>query len=118
MDEITFYSLESIGVVEPEDDLPEIILNASEREGLKFKDRDVIIITSKVVSMYEGRVVDLEDVEPSRKAKSIARTTGMLEEEVELVLEEGEVLATIPVRNSAKISCWIKLKIKRKQKKL
>ncbi|MFW5873532.1 MAG: coenzyme F420-0:L-glutamate ligase [Bacillota bacterium] len=97
MKEISFYSLEKIGLIEQGDNLPEKILETCKEEDFELKDNDVVIITSKVVSMYEGRIVNLKEVEPSSKAKAIAESTGMLEEEVELILQEGEVLAAIPV---------------------
>ncbi len=97
MKEISFYSLEEIGLIEPEDNLPEKILQTCKKGDFELKDNDVVIITSKVVSIYEGRTVNLNEVEPSSKAKAIAESTGMLEEEVELVLQEGKVIAAIPV---------------------
>lgn len=97
MDKITFYSLDSLGLIEEGDDLPQRIVDSCQEENFEIKDKDVLVITSKVVSVYEGRVVDLEEVEPSLRAKTIAKTTGMLPEEVELILQEGKVLASIPV---------------------
>lgn len=81
MQKIEFFAPENIGIV---------------------KDGDIFIITSKVVSAYEGRIARLKEVEPSSKAKRIARYTGMLDEEVELILQEGEVIAAIPVSKFGK----------------
>ncbi len=64
----------------------------------ELKDGDVYIITSKVLSMYEGRDVNLDSVEPSNKAKAIAKETRMLDKKVELILEEGNIIASIPVQ--------------------
>jgi len=98
MDSISLYALEEIGLIEEGDDLPGRRIEACEEEDLEIQDNDIIVISSKVVSFHEGRVVDLEDVDPSPRAKAIANSTGMLEEEVQLILREGEVLASIPVR--------------------
>ncbi len=97
MEEITFYGLENIGLIEEGDDLVKRILDTCDDEGLEIKDDDVIVITSKVVSMYEGRYVDLSDVDPGLRAKTIAKSTGILPEEVELILQESEVVASLPV---------------------
>lgn len=102
MQKIEFLVLESIGIVEEGDDLPQLIVDACTEEKLEVKDNDIFIITSKVVSMYEERVADLDELEPSSKAERIARYTGMLAEEVELVLQEGKVLASIPVSRFGK----------------
>lgn len=97
MDEITFYPLENIGLIEEGDDLVQRIVDTFTGEGLEFKDNDVVVITSKVVSMYEGRIVDLDNVEPSLRAETIAKSTGILPEEVELILQESELVTSIPV---------------------
>ncbi|MCF7875696.1 coenzyme F420-0:L-glutamate ligase [Candidatus Bipolaricaulota bacterium] len=97
MEEITFNGLENIGLIEEGDDLVQRIVDTCDDEGLEIKDDDVIVITSKVVSMYEGRYVDLSDVDPGLRAKTIAKSTGILPEEVELVLQESEVIASLPV---------------------
>lgn len=97
MDEITFYPLENIGLIEEGDDLVQRIVDTFTDEGLEFKDNDVVVITSKVVSMYEGRIVDLSDVEPSLRAETIAKSTGIPPEEVELILQESELVTSIPV---------------------
>ncbi|MFP4136386.1 MAG: coenzyme F420-0:L-glutamate ligase [Candidatus Acetothermia bacterium] len=102
MEEITFYGLENIGLIEEGDDLVKRILDTCDDEGLEIKDDDVIVITSKVVSMYEGRYVDLSDVEPGLRAKAIAKSTGILPEEVELILQESEVVASLPVSKFGK----------------
>ena len=39
----------------------------------KFKDNDILVLSSKFVSMSEGSVLDLEKIKPSNKAKEIAK---------------------------------------------
>jgi len=97
MNEITFYPLENIGLIEKGDDLVQRIVDTFTDEGLEFQNNDVVVITSKVVSMYEGRIVDLADIDPSLRAKTIAKSTGILPEEVELILQEAELVTSIPV---------------------
>lgn len=99
MEEISFYSLDGIGLIEENDNLPKRIVESIDKEDLELQDNDIVVITSKVVSMYEGRVVDLDNVEPSSRARSIAKETGMLDEEVELIRQEGEILTSIPIKD-------------------
>ena len=54
-----------------------------------MKDRDVFIITHKVVSKAEGRVVNLEDVQPSSLARRWARHGSSDPRVVELALAES-----------------------------
>jgi len=56
--------------------LPEIMagddLAAMIVERVKLRDRDVVVIAQKAVSKVEGRVVRIDDYEPSAKAIEFA----------------------------------------------
>ncbi|HEX2195196.1 MAG TPA: coenzyme F420-0:L-glutamate ligase, partial [Candidatus Limnocylindria bacterium] len=58
-----------------------------------LKDEDVLVVTQKVVSKAEGRVVDLATVHPGEPAREWAQRWGKDPRQVELVLRESvEVL--------------------------
>ena len=40
--------------------------------SIELEDRDVVVLAQKVVSKSEGRVVRLEDLEPSKRAHELA----------------------------------------------
>jgi coenzyme F420-0:L-glutamate ligase / coenzyme F420-1:gamma-L-glutamate ligase len=63
--------LEGIPEVRPGDDVAALIAAAAERVG-GLEDRDVVAVAHKVVSKAEGRLVRLDDVEPSSNARDIA----------------------------------------------
>ena len=59
----------------------------------ELRDGDVVVISQKVVSKAEGMVRRLAEVEPSEKARDLAKKLGKEAELVELVLSESrEVL--------------------------
>lgn len=66
------------------DDLGGLIAGAAELE-----DGDVVVVAQKVVSKAEGRVVQLDDFEPSRAAEEIAAADGRDPRQVEAVLRES-----------------------------
>lgn len=70
-------------------DLPEQIARGLEHSGLSLADGDVVVVTQKVVSKAEGRLVDLATVEPSPFARAYAESTEKDAREVELVLRES-----------------------------
>ena len=43
----------------------------------KFKNKDVLILSSRFVSMSEGSILDLKKIKPGNKAKEIAKTYQM-----------------------------------------
>ncbi len=75
--------------VRPGDDLPGLILDAAQRQGLAFEAGDVLVVTQKVVSKAEGRIVALDDVEPGPFARQIAERWEKDARVVEIVLRES-----------------------------
>ena len=70
-------------------DLSEAIVNALDGAGMQIQGGDVVVVTQKVVSKAEGRLVDLGDVVPSALARQIAEDSGKDAREVEVVLGES-----------------------------
>lgn len=93
--DVTYHGIDT-GLIEVGDDLVGRILeSAADSPGLA--DDDVVTVASKVVSIAEGRVVDLETVDVSPGANRIAEIAGLDEREVELVLRESKLVGSIPV---------------------
>lgn len=89
------HRLELIGVegmpeVRPKDDIVVLLIKSLKRQSLELRSRDVLVITHKIVSKAEGRLVKLADVAPSQFAVKVARTTGKDSRLVELVLSESK----------------------------
>lgn len=80
-------------MVAPGDDLGALALAALDRAGVALADRDVLVVTSKVVARAEGRFVDLAAVAPSQAAARLAAETGKDARFVELVLRESTAVS-------------------------
>ncbi|MBA2263727.1 MAG: coenzyme F420-0:L-glutamate ligase [Chloroflexi bacterium] len=80
-------ALEGISEISPGDDLAAVIAEASSTVGLT--DADVLVVTQKVVSKAEGRLVELASVQPSDFALDWAARWGKDARQVELVLRES-----------------------------
>ena len=88
--ETRIIALQGMPEVRPGDDLAALILEAVERQGLAFEQGDVLVVTQKVVSKAEGRIVDLDSVEPGPFARQIAERWEKDARVVEVVLGESE----------------------------
>jgi coenzyme F420-0:L-glutamate ligase/coenzyme F420-1:gamma-L-glutamate ligase len=86
---ISLVPLEGIPEVRPGDDLAELIAAALAAASIGLTDDDVLVVTQKVVSKAEGRVVDLSTVEPGAQAREWAERWGKDSRQVELVLRES-----------------------------
>ena len=87
---ITLLPLQGIPEVRPGDDLGELIAAAAAAVEAVLSDADVLVVTQKVVSKAEGRVVELASVEPSARAREWAERWGKDPRQVELVLRESQ----------------------------
>jgi coenzyme F420-0:L-glutamate ligase/coenzyme F420-1:gamma-L-glutamate ligase len=71
------------------DDLAALIADAAGQQGLSFEDGDIVVVTQKVVSKAEGRIVALDGVTPGAFAEQIAEQWEKDARLVEVVLGES-----------------------------
>lgn len=82
------FGVEGLPEVRPGDDLAALITDALRRSDLGLQDRDVLVVSQKVVSKAEGRVVRAVDVRPSARARALAEGTPKSPAHVEVILRE------------------------------
>jgi coenzyme F420-0:L-glutamate ligase/coenzyme F420-1:gamma-L-glutamate ligase len=78
--------VEDFPEVKPGDDLSELI---SRTAGENLRAGDILVVTHKVVSKAEGRLVDLRAIEPSALAKGFAARYERDPRQIEVVLRES-----------------------------
>jgi len=88
MSEVRVLGLPGIPEVHAGDDLPALIASAAKASGVAIEDGDVLVVTQKVISKAEGRVVDLATVTPSPFAEAWAAAYEKDARQVEIVLRE------------------------------
>ena len=86
---IELIGLDGIPEVAPGDDLAALVADALAAADLRLTDEDVLVVTQKVVSKAEGRLVELASVEPSPFARDWAARWDKDPRQVELVLRES-----------------------------
>ena len=69
--------------------LPDLMIEGLARLGMSLEVGDVVVITQKVVSKAEGRVVQLDRVHPSARATEIGQRIGFDPRHVEVILSEA-----------------------------
>lgn len=89
--------LETIPDIKPGDDIAELIINSCIQEGVDIDDGDVIVVSQKIVSKSEGRILDINSLKPSSEAVKLSETTGKDARFIEAVLMESrEVVKAAP----------------------
>ncbi len=86
--------LEVLGIgglpeVRPGDDLPALIVAATAAQGTPLETGDVLVVSQKIVSKAEGRLVRLEEVTPSAFALEVARDLKKDPRLIEIILWES-----------------------------
>lgn len=85
---LTIIPLNGIPDIKSGDNLGEIIVAKLKDQGEEFQDGDVTVVSQKVVSKAEGRVVNLSKVTPSPFASFVAKEAGKDPRQVEIILRE------------------------------
>ncbi len=93
---VTLIAIPGIPLIQEGDDLGSIIFKCASNAGITFEDGDILVVTSKIVSKAEGRLVSLASVKPSKKALRVARISGKDPRIVELMMRESQILNVQP----------------------
>ncbi len=87
--EIRIMPIQGIGEIPPGSDLGLLIFQAMQAQQVKLQHGDILVVTQKIVSKAEGRVVNLDEVQPSAFARSFAQEFNKDAAHVEVVLRES-----------------------------
>jgi coenzyme F420-0:L-glutamate ligase/coenzyme F420-1:gamma-L-glutamate ligase len=88
-DRLEVIAVPGIPLVGPGADVPAIVWSAIRSSGMTLVDRDVLVVTSKVLSRAEGRFVELPTIDPSKRAVELAKQVDKDPRVVELILRES-----------------------------
>ena len=81
--------VEGLPEVRPGDDVAALIAEATRGQGTALEARDLVVVSQKIVSKAEGRLVRLSDVTPSPRARTVAEEIGRDPRLVEVILSES-----------------------------
>ena len=88
--EVRVIGIEGMPEMGPGDDLAGLMIDAAQAQGTPFEDGDVLVVTQKVVSKVEGKVISFSDVEASPLAITITEGHRRDPRHTELVLRESK----------------------------
>src|ERR1700681_3142325 len=86
---VEILAVPGIPLVRKDDDLVTLIGEGLARGGIVPRSGDVFVLTQKIVSKAEGRMVDLATIEPSAEAIELAGNVQKDPRLVELILSES-----------------------------
>jgi coenzyme F420-0:L-glutamate ligase/coenzyme F420-1:gamma-L-glutamate ligase len=89
MKQLELRGLEGIGEIKKGDAVGALICDACARQNIELLDDDVLVVAQKIVSKAEGRIIALDDVQPSGRAMELASQLDKEPELVEVILRES-----------------------------
>ncbi len=92
-DHLMLIALPGIPLVKPGDDLVGLILDGLKAADLILEPHDIVVVTSKIVSKAENRLLDLRTVTPTPEARRLAEITGKDARLVEAILRESQAVS-------------------------
>jgi coenzyme F420-0:L-glutamate ligase/coenzyme F420-1:gamma-L-glutamate ligase len=89
MKRVELAGLEGIAEVHAGESIGQLICDACERQQFALADGDVLVVAQKIVSKAEGQMIALATVQPSERARELARELGKDAELIEVILGES-----------------------------
>jgi coenzyme F420-0:L-glutamate ligase/coenzyme F420-1:gamma-L-glutamate ligase len=93
--DMTLRALPGIPQIKPGDDIGQLIVEAAAEDGLQLIDGDLLVVAQKIVSKSEDRVVALDTVNPTDRARRLAERTNRDPRLVQLYLDESRAVLQI-----------------------
>ena len=87
--ELSIIPIKGIGDISPGSNLGFIIYTAMQAQAIELQQGDVLVVTQKIVSKAEGNVINLNDVQASEFARSLAAESNKDAPYIEVVLRES-----------------------------
>ncbi|OQA01542.1 MAG: Coenzyme F420:L-glutamate ligase [Planctomycetes bacterium ADurb.Bin401] len=101
MRKIEILGLETIPEIQQGDNLPQIICNCVKNENIEINEKDIIVLTSKIVTKSLGLTRKTADVKISPKAHKLAKKIGKDPVWVQLVFDTGhKIIAVLSMRGA------------------
>ena len=94
---LELFGLNEIPLVKKGDNISDLIIAALKKQNISFKNQDIVLIAETLISKSEGNIINLKDINPSKKAISIAKKSKKNPALVEAILNESnEIIAIGP----------------------
>jgi len=76
--------------IKPGDHLPSLLNDCLKKQGISLNNNDILVVTQKIVSKAENRLINLSTITPSDEALEIAKISKKRPHLIELILNESK----------------------------
>jgi len=76
--------------IQPWGSVIETMIKGLARSGQRLRNGDIVAVASKIVSISENRIINLDAINPGRRSLSLAREHGLTPEFAQVVVDEAD----------------------------
>ncbi len=87
---LTIFPIKDVADIKTGDSLAEIIYVGIKKQNMDLCNEDIIVITQKIVSKSEGKLINLRTITPSEFAKQIAAKANKDPRHIEVILQQSK----------------------------
>ena len=102
--EVRVIGVEGMPELGPGDDLSGLMMAAAAAQGTPVEEGDILVVTQKVISKVEGKVMSFENIEPSQLAITITEGHRRDPRHTEAILREADVTVALAPGNRMRVS--------------
>lgn len=103
MKKIQVFGLQTVPEIQPGDNIAEIVIRSADSEDIPLQEKDIVVLTSKIISKSMDLTMKLDDVKPGPRAMRVFKKTGKDPRWLQLIWDNGhEILAMLPLKGMVK----------------
>jgi len=92
---LTLTPLKDVPLINAGDNIAKLIQESLERDEIQLENNDILVITQKIISKAENRLVNVHEIKPSKKAFRISRRSNKSPALIELILRESKEIVRL-----------------------
>jgi coenzyme F420-0:L-glutamate ligase/coenzyme F420-1:gamma-L-glutamate ligase len=92
MKQLELIGLEGIGELRTGDSIGDLIGQSCSQQNITLRRNDVLVVAQKIVSKAEGRIISLDEVQPSARAVELAARLDKEPSLIEVILRESRAI--------------------------
>ncbi len=87
---LEIHTLKHFPIIKENDNVAQEILKSMKKCNLEIKKGDILVIAQSIISRAEGKIINLEDINPSEFAIELAKQSNKDPRHVEIILKEAK----------------------------
>ncbi|MGC9382979.1 MAG: coenzyme F420-0:L-glutamate ligase [Kosmotogaceae bacterium] len=80
----------------------DLLISEIDRNNIELNNNDIVVVTSKIVSLFENRTIERSSVKPRKRVRILAKLFRFDPITLELIFKEGPIVGVLPLQMISK----------------